>query len=104
MKDLIEALKIISKYLKNPNAYAPIQCAHDVMYVNGVNFVGMDYKTIKKIYKLGFIPGSDENYDMVCDILGEDFDGDWDNLTEEDWDKIKFEIDECMYSYRFGSC
>lgn len=102
MNDLIKALKLILKYLKNPNAYAPIACGHDVMYVNGVNFVGMDYKTVMKIYKLGFIPGSDENYNMVCDILGEAFD--WEDLTEEGWNKIKFEIDECMYSYRFGSC
>ena len=102
MKDLIKALKIILKYLKNTNVYSPISCEHDVMYISGVNFVGMDYKTVKKLYNLGFTPGSDENYDMVCDILGEDFD--WENLKEEDWDKVKFEIDECMYSYRFGSC
>ena len=37
MKDLIKALKIILKYLKNTNAYSPISCEHDVMYVSGVN-------------------------------------------------------------------
>lgn len=102
MKDLIEALQILLRYLENPDEYAPISCAHDVMYVCNVKVAEIDFDTIKHLYKLGFVPGYDENYNLVEDILGEDFD--WDDLTKEDWDLIKNELDNCMYSYRFGSC
>ena len=101
MKDLIEALKIIAKYM-DPNIKWPTACENEVMYVCHVKVSDIPYEDVVKLNKLGFIPGSDENHDMVFDILGEDFD--WDDLTEEDWDKIKFEIDDCMYSYTFGSC
>ena len=100
MKDLIEALKIIAKYM-DPNTKWPTACEHDVMYVCNVKVSDIPYRDIVKLIKLGFLPGSDENNYVVEDILG---DFEWEELTKKNWEDIKNELDNTMFSYKYGSC
>lgn len=102
MKNFIEALQAILPFMKNPDAYAPCQCSHDVLYIWGVDFTRMKSEDVKKIVELGFYPGFED-----CDFIEycfENEDYDWKDLTDEIWDKMKCELSDCLYSYRYGSC
>ncbi len=53
MKDLIEALNIMSKYMANKRN--PTQCEHDVLHV-GCNPEKVSEEDKNKLNKLGFVP------------------------------------------------
>lgn len=103
MKDLLEALTILWKYITGYNEKYPLHCEHDVLFVCGIDFSIMDYKTMKKLIDFGFIPGNaDDDCNTVVAMLGENFD--WNNMTKEEWKKVSSSITDCMHSYRYGSC
>jgi hypothetical protein len=105
MEDLIKALQIFLPYYYGGGW--PTHCEHDVMYVTKIDVSKMDVSTVRELDGLGFMPGwGDEDYDAIKDALGEDFamSGDYGNITDEQWDKIKNKISDSFYSYRFGSC
>lgn len=54
MKDLIEALTIFAKYLKNPNANSPTHCEHDVLNVMDVTFEQVSEEDRKRLDELSF--------------------------------------------------
>ena len=104
MEDLIKALQILQPYYYGGEW--PTHCEHDTMYVYKVDVSKMDASTVRELDRLGFMPGwGDEDYDVIKDTLGEDFamSGDYVNITDEQWDKIKNVISDAFYSYRFGS-
>lgn len=102
MKKFIEALQVILPFMKNPDAYAPCQCDHNVLYIWGVDFTRMKTEDVKKIVELGFYPGF-EDCNFIEDCFGNE-DYYWKDLTDEIWDKMKCELSDCLYSYRYGSC
>ena len=102
MKKFIEALQAILPFMKNPDAYAPCQCEHDILYIWGVDFTRMNSEDVKKIVKFGFYPGFEQ-----CNFIKECFgnkDYDWKDLTDEIWDKMKNYLSDCLYSFKYGSC
>ena len=102
MENLIEALQFILQFMKNPDEYAPCQCAHDVLYIWGVDLTRMKAEDVKKIANFGFYPGFED-----CDFIEECFgveDYDWEGITDEIWNKMKYTLSDCLYSYRYGSC
>ena len=104
MKDLIEALQLLQTLMKNPNEEFPTQCCHDVLYVWGVDWNKAKFSDVQRLVKLGFYPGWDENSSFLDDLFGTDC-FDWDEVTEEQWKVIlEYELDDCCYSYRYGSC
>ena len=104
MEDLIKALQILLPYYYGGRW--PTCCEHDIMYVCEVDVSKMDVSVVHELSKLGFMPGlGDDDYDTVKDTLGEDFamSGDYENITDEQWNKIKDDISDGFFSYRFGS-
>ncbi len=53
MKDLIEALTILGKYI-NPDDNYPTHCEHDVLYVKGPLPNEMEMSDYKRLMELGF--------------------------------------------------
>lgn len=102
MKKLIEALQFILQFMKNPDDYAPCQCAHDVFYIWGVDFSKMTVDDVKKLDNMGFNVGFEEER-FIEECFGND-DYEWSDLTDEIWGKMKNELSDCLYSYRYGSC
>ena len=102
MKELIEALQFILPFMKNPDAYAPCQCAHDVLYIWGVDLPKMTAEDVKKLNDMGFNPGFDEEV-YIEECFGDE-DYCWDDITDEIWDKMKENLSDCLYSFRYGSC
>ena len=108
MEDLIKALQILKKYLIDDyNQEYPFSCEHDILYVCGIDMDAMTVEDVRELYKLGFIPGSDEDSEITA-IYDEDGnycgDIDFSEISQEDWDNMKFEITNCFRSYRYGSC
>ena len=107
MNDLIEALTIIQKCLENYNEKFPTACEHDVLYVCGVDFNKVTVDMLHKLNELGFIPGSDDDVDILIQY---DDDGehvgeiDFGKIDQETWDTIKDDLTNCFRSYKFGSC
>ena len=95
MEDLIKALNIIWPYLEDYNNKWPTSCEHDILYVCGVDMDKIHIEEIHELYKLGFLPGSDEDGAKSVDFK---------NIGQNDWDKIKGNLTNCFRSYRFGSC
>lgn len=60
MNDLIEALQIFAKYLKNPNARSPTHCEHDVMVICHIDkdTDGVSPEDHARLEELGFSWGS----------------------------------------------
>ena len=98
MKDLIEALNILSKYVKSYYcSQYPTACEHDILYVCGIDFDKITLEEIHKLAKLGFLPGADEEVYIFKET-------NFENITQETWDNIKNRLTYCFRSYRFGSC
>lgn len=57
MKDLIEALTILAKYM-DPGEKWPTHCEHDVLYVPGVRSDVSD-KDLRRLDELGFTLNND---------------------------------------------
>lgn len=94
MVELIRALNILSKYMKDDyHREFPIHYEHDVLYVCGVDLEKMDADTASKLIDLGFTPGSTEDTDYY-----------WENLTQEEWEIRRKDLTDCFYSYKYGSC
>lgn len=94
MEELIRALNIFSKYMKNDyHREFPTHCEHDVLYVCGVDLERMDVDTVQKLIDLGFNPGSTEDTDYY-----------WDNFTQEEWEIRRENLTDCFHSYKYGSC
>jgi hypothetical protein len=102
MKKLIEALQFILQFMKNPDEYAPCQCADDVLCIWGVDFSKMTADDVKKIANFGFYPGFGED-DFIKECFGDKY-YDWEYITDEIWDKMKYTLSDCLCSYRYGSC
>lgn len=105
MKDLIEALQILLTLIPEDSFHQnyPTHCEHDILYVYGIDWNKAKFNDVHKIIKFGFYPGNDNNQDYIYELLGDDFD--WDKLTEEQWSQIDKEyLDDCCYSYTYGSC
>ena len=105
MKELIEALQIIWKYMTNPDTNYPTSCEHDMLYVGTVDFNKVDGTTVRKLAELGFIPGLDDEFRTIERILGHDFaiTGDYTKITDEQWESVKGELYGVFRSYKFGS-
>ena len=105
MNDLIEALTILSKYLKKGKKF-PTACEHDILYVCGINMDEVTVEDVHRLYDLGFIPGSDEDdYREIYDDEGNYVDDiDMRTIDQATWNRIKNNISDCFYSYKFGSC
>lgn len=102
MENLIEALQFILQFMKRPDDYAPCQCAHDVLYIWGVDFSKMNADDVKKLNDMGFNVGFEEER-FIEECFGND-DYVWNDLTDEIWNKMKYSLSDCLYSYRYGSC
>ncbi len=57
MKDLIEALTILAKYM-DPEEKWPTSCMRGVLYVYGIEVEDVSEEDIKKLDELGFIPNN----------------------------------------------
>lgn len=94
MEELIRALNIFSKYLKDDYSREfPTSCQHDVLYVCGLDLKKMDASTVSRLIELGFYPGSTEDTNYY-----------WDNLTQEEWEQRWPFLVDCFHSYKYGSC
>lgn len=102
MKDLIEALTLFITLLERPDCYAPIHCEHDIFYVCGIDMDKVTAEHVRKLAKLDFYPGADEDYSIREEMFGSDFE--WETVTDEQWEQIKDSLTDCFYSFRFGSC
>jgi hypothetical protein len=102
MKELIEALQIMLRYFKNADEKFPTHCEHDILYVWGVDFDKIPLDDVLRLYELGFIPGSDYDCEAIDEVIGEE--NDFKDMTAEQWNEIKNNIDECFRSYKYGSC
>ena len=71
MDDLIEALTILRRYLKNTNSPSPLHCEHDELTVCDVHASDVSAPDVKRLDELGFFADADN---------------------------------DCLKSYRFGSC
>lgn len=58
MKDLIEALTILAKYM-DPEEQWPTACEHDVLHVCGIEPEDVSEEDMKRLDELGFIPDGD---------------------------------------------
>lgn len=111
MKELIEALQYLLKFIKNPEEHL-VACEHDIMRIWDVDVKAMTLDDVKKLESLGFIVGDSEYDDYY--IWGKDgkrtdrqFDLSSlcdDEMTEADWEAVKDQLSECVSSYRYGSC
>lgn len=62
MKDLIEALTILSKYLTDEYFYnRPTNCEHEELYVS-VDNSKISEEDMERLIDLGFIPDEDTGY------------------------------------------
>ena len=107
MKDLIEALTILQNYIVGYNKEYPISCEHDILYVCGVNFDLITVDILHKLSKLGFLPGSDDDADILVNYDNDgyaDEEIDFNTIDDETWNSIKNDLTNCFRSYRFGSC
>ena len=94
MEELIRALNILSKYMKDDyHRDFPTHCEHDVLYVCGVDLNKMDADAVRELVELGFNPGSDDDTDYYRE-----------NLTQEEWEIRRKNLTDCFYSYKYGSC
>jgi hypothetical protein len=107
MDKLIEALQFIKQFMMNPDNEFPTACEHEILYVCDVDLSKMTAEDVRKLHKLGFMVGDREN-DNYC-LSDEDgiytneyFDPD--EITEEQWKKLRDNIDTCVSSYKYGSC
>ena len=74
MKDLIEALTILLKYMIDPDNRWPTACEHDIMFVWGVDIKKVTVEDVRKLSTLGFMPGFDHvDFEYVDRTLGHDF-------------------------------
>ena len=55
MKDLIEALTILAKYM-DPEQKWPTYCEHDVLYVCHIEPADVSEEDIEQLEELGFFP------------------------------------------------
>jgi hypothetical protein len=55
MKDLIEALTILAKYM-DPEERWPTHCEHDVLYVCNIESEDVSEGDTKRLDELGFVP------------------------------------------------
>lgn len=108
MKQLIEALQYMLKFIKNPEERL-VACEHDIMRIWDVDVKAMTLDDVKKLYALGFNVGDTEYDDYY--IWDEDgnrtdrqFDLYDDEMTEADWEAVKDQLSECVSSYYYGSC
>ena len=58
MKDLIEALTILAKYM-DPEERWPTHCEHDVLYVCHVEPEDVSEEDMKRLDELGFFPNDE---------------------------------------------
>ncbi len=58
MEDLIKALKIFQKYMKD-DCRSPFHCEHDILMVCCVSVDQVSEKDKKLLHDLGFFPGHD---------------------------------------------
>ena len=105
MKEFVEFMQFILPFLERPDDPS-FQTDHDMLYLCGVKFKEMSCSDIRYCMKHHFVPGNAEYYDN--DILNSVAGDDWENITDEQWDKIK-NTDEsglttCLHSYYYGSC
>lgn len=107
MKDLIAALLILQDCLNDPENKWPTACEHDILYVCGVDFNKVTVDMLHQLAKFGFLPGSDEDIDIMVQYDEEgNYCGeiDFSTIDQETWDTIKDDLTDCFRSYRFGSC
>lgn len=90
MEELIKSLQIFIKYMdKDDITYKfPISVGYDVIFLAGPIVENMSLDEIKELHKYGWHPGDPES---------NEFDGDVENLTQNEWDEIKENIDDCFY-------
>lgn len=101
MKDLIEALQIMMRYMVDADNQWPTQCEHDVLYVWGFDMKRIPFEDVMRLMDLSFLPGF-EDYSVFEEVMGDDYN--CDKMTEEQWNQIRGNIHGCFYSFRFGSC
>jgi hypothetical protein len=61
MKDLIEALTILAKYM-DPEQKWPTHCEHDVLYVCHIEPEDVSAEDIAILDELGFFPGDEGGF------------------------------------------
>jgi hypothetical protein len=61
MKDLIEALTILAKYMDLEEKW-PTHCEHDVLYVCNINEEDVSEEDMKRLDELGFFPNEDGGF------------------------------------------
>ena len=62
MKDLIEALRILMKYIDPEDSYGmeyPTTCEHDELFVNCVKPEDVSEEDTRRLEELGFVPYED---------------------------------------------
>jgi hypothetical protein len=94
MEELIKALTILSKYMKDDyHRKFPTHCKNGVLYVCGVDLKKMNASVVSELVELGFTPGSDDDTNYY-----------WDNFTQDDWENRWPFLADCFHSYKYGSC
>lgn len=102
MKKFVEFMQFILPFLKRPDDPS-FQTDHDIIYLCGVDFEKMSGADIRYCIAHDFLPGNGESYDI--DIVNEVAGEDWDNITDEQWEKIKESgLTDCLHSNYYGSC
>ena len=61
MDDLIEALTILRRYLKNTNSLSPLHCEHDELTVCDVFASDVSMADGKRLSELGFFADADND-------------------------------------------
>jgi len=61
MKDLIEALTILAKYM-DPEQKWPTHCEHDVLYVCHIDEEDVSEEDTKRLDELGFHPSEEGGF------------------------------------------
>ena len=60
MKDLIEALTILSKYMSE-DVFSPTHCEHDTLWIVGVTKDDVSKKDLKRLKELGIFWSNDHD-------------------------------------------
>lgn len=107
MDEFIEGLQLIrNNFLKDVDHGNDVYAEHDEITVWTIDWDKVKAEDVRKMEKLGFIPGTDGGFDNIEEFLadeglplpeGEYFD--WEKVTDEQWEVLKNNVDDCFTYY-----
>ena len=69
MNDLIEALKILSTLVDDPNMHSPTHCTHDQLWIDG-DAERATPEQLSRLDELGFIPDEENGEGFISFRFG----------------------------------